>query len=95
MQAGDSTREGRAVEQWRCEYAGFGFEVGPDPVDRKRQQVLVFRDGEPFTDLHGAQMVKYFSAKAGQGRIEQFCRRFAQDDAYRTGLLVKHAFACC
>ena len=83
------------MAQWQCEYAGFAFKVVPDPGDEKRQQVLVFKDGAPFTDLHGAQMVKKFPVTAGRQRVEQFCQRFATDDAYRTGLLVKHAFACC
>ena len=80
---------------WCCEFNWFRFEVGPDPQDARRQLVLVFQGGAPFTDLHGAQMGKKFPLSAGRQRVEQFCRRFATDDAYRTGLLVKHAFACC
>ena len=83
------------VENFEYECAGFRFAVGLDPGDAKRQQVLVFKHGAPFTDLHGAQMVKKFPLFASRKRVEQFCQRFATDDAYRTQLLVKHAFACC
>ena len=83
------------MTEWWCEFNGFCFKVGPDPADARRQVVLVFRDGAPFADLHGAQMIKRFPLSAGRQRVEQFCLRFATDDAYRTGLLVKHAFACC
>ncbi|MDP2847865.1 MAG: hypothetical protein Q8O35_06690 [Humidesulfovibrio sp.] len=79
----------------RYEFSAFCFEVGPDPQNPKQQRVLVFKDGLPFTDLHGAQVTKKFAAKAGPERVEQFCRRFAQDDAFRTQTLLKHAFACC
>lgn len=75
--------------------AGFHFEVGPDPEDAKHQRVLVFKEGAPFTDLHGEQMRKAFPLAAGAARVEQFCRRFATDDAYRTAVMLKHAFACC
>lgn len=79
----------------RYEFSGFDFEAAPDPNNPARLRVLVFRQGQPFADLHGAQMEKQFPASAGAARVEQFCRRFATDDAYRTGLLLKHAFACC
>jgi len=79
----------------RYEFSGFRFDAGPDPQDARRQRVLVFKDDEPYTDLHGAQVQKGFAASAGEARIEQFCRRFATDEAYRTQTLLKHAFACC
>lgn len=75
--------------------SGFRFDVGPDPTDARRLRVLVFKGDEPFTDLHGAQMEKGFAPGAGEQRIEQFCRRFATDDAYRAQVMLKHAFACC
>jgi hypothetical protein len=77
------------------DFAAYRFEAAPDPADPRYLRVLVFKDGQPFTDLHGAQMSKAFALSATPARIEQFCRRFATDDAYRTGLLLKHAFACC
>jgi len=77
------------------EFSGFRFEAAPDPADARRVRVLVFRDGQPFTDLHGAQFSKGFAPGVGAERREAFCRRFAEDDAYRTQLLLKHAFACC
>jgi hypothetical protein len=77
------------------QFDGFRFEVAADLADAGRVSVLVFRGGEPFLDLHGAQMRKLFPAKAGARRIEQFCQRFALDDAFRTGTILKHAFACC
>jgi hypothetical protein len=77
------------------EFSGFRFEVGPDPADGRRLRVLAFRDGEPFCDLHGEQFAKGFAPGASPERVEAFCRRFAEDSAYRTQLLVKHAFACC
>lgn len=49
----------------RYEFSAFCFEVGPDPQNPKQQRVLVFKDGLPFTDLHGAQVTKKFAAKAG------------------------------
>jgi hypothetical protein len=73
----------------------FHFEAAPDPADGRYLRVLVFKDGAPFNDLHGAQMQKAFALGATPARVEQFCRRFATDDAYRTGVMVKHAFACC
>ena len=75
--------------------AGFSFHTGPDPEDARRVRVLVFKDGQPYTDLHGAQMVKRFAASAGPQRVAQFCERFATDDAFRTQVMLKHAFACC
>lgn len=77
------------------EFAGYRFEAAPDEADPRYLRVLVFKDGEPFTDLHGAQMQKAFPLSARAERVEQFCRRFATDDAYRTGIMLKHAFACC
>lgn len=77
------------------EFPPYRFEVEPDPADRRSLRVLVFKDGAPFTDLHGAQMQKAFPLTARPERVEQFCRRFALDDAYRTGVMLKHAFACC
>lgn len=79
----------------RHDFPPFAFEAAPDPEDARRLRVLVFKDGAPFTDLHGAQMHKGFPASVSPARVEQFCRRFATDDAYRTQMLVKHAFACC
>ncbi|GAB6126436.1 hypothetical protein [Humidesulfovibrio idahonensis] len=79
----------------RYAFGDFAFEAGPDPEDARRLRVLVFKDGAPFTDLHGQQMQKGFAPATGAARIEQFCRRFATDEAYRTQMLVKHAFACC
>jgi hypothetical protein len=79
----------------RFAFSDFSFEAGPDPRNPARLRVLVFKAGEPFTDLHGAQMEKAFPASAGLARVEQFCRRFATDDAYRAQMLLKHAFACC
>jgi len=73
----------------------FRFETGPDPEDVKHQRVLVFKNDAPFTNLHGEQMSKNFPLTAGPARVEQFCRRFATDDAYRTAMMLKHAFACC
>lgn len=77
------------------EFGGFRFEAGPDPADARRLAVRVFKDGQPFTDLHGAQFAKGFAPGVGEERLAAFCRRFATDDAYRTQLLLKHAFACC
>ncbi len=77
------------------DFSGFHFEAGPDPADARYLRVLVFKDQAPFTDLHGAQMQKAFPLSALPERVEQFCRRFATDDAYRTGVMLKHAFACC
>lgn len=57
--------------------------------------VRVFKDGQPFTDLHGAQFTKGFAPGVSPERLEAFCRCFATDDACRTQLLLKHAFACC
>jgi hypothetical protein len=85
----------RDARNSRYDFAGFQFEAGPDPEDARRLRVLVFKDGAPFTDLHGQHMQKGFAPATGEARIEQFCRRFATDDAYRTQMLVKHAFACC
>jgi hypothetical protein len=84
-----------AAMRERYDISGFGFEVGPAPGDARRLRVLMFKDGEPFTDLHGAQMEKTFAPGAGEARMEQFCRRFATDGAYRTQVMLKHAFACC
>jgi len=79
----------------RYAFSDFSFEAGPDPRNPGRLRVLVLKGGEPFTDLHGAQMEKSFPRSAGPKRVEQFCRRFATDDVYRTQVLLKHAFACC
>ncbi len=79
----------------RYEFPPFHFEAAPDPGDPRYLRVLVFKEGAPFTDLHGAQMQKAFPLAAAPQRVEQFCRRFALDDAYRTGVMLKHAFACC
>jgi hypothetical protein len=76
-------------------FGDYRFEVRQDPADAGRHAVLVFRGGEPFLDMHGAHFRKIFPAKATPARIEQFCRRFASDDAFRTGTLLKHTFACC
>jgi len=83
------------------EFSGFRFAAGPDPSgpsgqsDVRRMAVRVFKDGQPSTDLHGAQFTKGFAPGVGAERLEAFCRRFAEDEAYRTRLLLKHAFACC
>lgn len=80
------------------QFGDFRFEVGPDEADQAeagRFAVLVFQGNAPFLDMHGAPLRKIFPAKASPARIEQFCRRFASDDAFRTGTLLKHAFACC
>lgn len=79
----------------RYEFPPFRFEAAPDPDDHRHLRVLVFKEDAPFTDLHGAQMRKAFPLSVSPQRVERFCRRFATDDAYRTGLLLKYAFACC
>lgn len=81
-------------------FGEFRFEVaagapGADPKQAGRQEVLIYQGGEPFLDMHGAPLRKVFPARAGERRVEQFCQRFATDDAFRTGTILKHAFACC
>lgn len=77
------------------EFPPFRFEAAPDVENPKRLRVLAYKDGEPFTDLHGAQMSKVFAPGAGLAQVERFCQRFATDDAFRTQTMLKHAFACC
>ncbi|MDR3640283.1 MAG: hypothetical protein P4L39_03075 [Humidesulfovibrio sp.] len=78
-----------------CEFSGFQFEAGPDPENERRVRVLVFKDGEPFTDLHGRPVTRNFSKNICAGGIEKFCRRFATDSAFRDELLVKQTLSCC
>jgi len=77
------------------QFGGFRFEVAPGTGDAGRVAVLIYEGGAEFLDLHGAPLRKIFPAKAGARRIEQFCQRFASDAAFRTGTVLKHAFACC
>ncbi len=77
------------------QFGEFRFEVAADPGDAGRVAVLIHQGGAAFLDLHGAPLRKVFPAGAQARRIEQFCRRFAQDAAFRTGTVLKHAFACC
>ncbi|MBU1042312.1 MAG: hypothetical protein KKF77_14550 [Proteobacteria bacterium] len=81
------------MTQWT--FGEYCFELVADGQVAGRVEVLIHRGGEPFLDMHGAPLRKIFPAKASLARIEQFCRRFATDDAYRTGTILKHAFACC
>ena len=75
--------------------AGFSFTWEPGPADPKRLIVSVSRDGRPLATLHGAPYAKAFPAKIKPERLEAFCRRFAEDEAFRAATLVKDAFSCC
>jgi hypothetical protein len=77
------------------EFSGFRFTSGPDPERADRVLVSIFKDGEPFTDLHGRVINRSFSRKVSTASIEEFCRRFATDDAFRNELLVKQTMSCC
>jgi len=77
------------------EFSGFRFAAAPDPEKPDRLVVSVYKDGEPFTDLHGRPVTRNFSDKISPGGIEEFCRRFATDSAFRNELLVKQTLSCC
>lgn len=77
------------------EFSGFRFSSGPDPERPERVLVSIFKDGEPFADLHGRAITRSFSVKASRASMEEFCRRFATDDAFRNELLVKQTLSCC
>ncbi|HWR02473.1 MAG TPA: hypothetical protein VN419_00530 [Humidesulfovibrio sp.] len=77
------------------EFSGFRFSTGPDPERPERVIVSIFKDGAPFADLHGRAITRGFSAKTSAAGIEEFCRRFATDDAFRNELLVKQTLSCC
>lgn len=77
------------------EFSGFRFTSGPDPDNDGRVRMSIFKDGQPFTDLHDKPVYRSFSKKVSAGSIEEFCRRFATDDAFRNELLVKQTLSCC
>jgi hypothetical protein len=77
------------------EFSGFRFTAGPDPDKASRKVVQIFQDGKPFTDLHGRPVTRNFAANISDAGVEEFCRRFATDDAFRNELLVKQTLSCC
>ena len=77
------------------EFEGFRFSTGPDPDRPERVRVSIFKDGEPFGDLHGRPVYRSFSARTAAGELECFCRRFATDSAFRNELLIKQTLSCC
>jgi len=77
------------------EFSGFRFTSGPDPDKADRRIVRIFQDGKPFTDLHGRPVTRNFAMNVSACGIEEFCRRFATDSAFRNELLVKQTLSCC
>jgi len=77
------------------EFAGFRFTTGPDPDNPTRQLLRVFKEGAPFTDLHDKPVVRSFAGNVSAAAVEDFCRQFATDDAFRNQLLVKQTLSCC
>lgn len=77
------------------EFSGFRFTSEPDPEKPSRVVVRIFQDGQPFADLHGRPVTRNFAANISAAGIEEFCRRFATDTAFRNELLVKQTMSCC
>ena len=76
-------------------FGAFSFSPAPDPADPGRLLLSVFQDGQPLTTLHGTPYTKAFPARIKPERLAAFCRRFAEDEAFRAATLVKDAFSCC
>ena len=77
------------------EFSGFRFVVAPDPDNAGRQLVRIFKDGEPFTDLHDRPITRSFANNVSDASVEDFCRQFATDDALRNQLRVRQTLSCC
>ncbi len=77
------------------EFSGFSFDAAPDPDKADRIRVTILKGGEPFTDLHGRPIERAFMGNIRPESVEEFCRRFATDSAYRNELLVKQTLSCC
>lgn len=77
------------------EFSGFNFSVAPDPDNAGRLLVRIFKDGQPFADLHDRPITRSFAANVSPGAIEDFCRQFATDDAMRNQLRVRQTLSCC
>ena len=76
-------------------FGAYTFSSAPDPADPKRLILSVFLDNAPLATLHGQPYTKAFPARIKPERLESFCRKFAEDEAFRTATLVKDAFSCC
>lgn len=73
----------------------FTFLLGATDEDVPRPLLSVLHGGEPFLDLHGNPVRKVFPAKASDKRMREFCRKFAENEAFRSQTLVRNAFSCC
>ena len=73
----------------------FTFQLGETSENPPRPALSVFHGGSPFLDLHGNPVRKIFPAKASAKRMREFCRKFAENEAFRSQTLVRNAFSCC
>lgn len=73
----------------------FTFLLGETGEEPPRPILSVLHGGAPFLDLHGNPVRKIFPAKASAKRMREFCRKFAENDAFRSQTLVRNAFSCC
>ncbi len=73
----------------------FEFLLGMSEEDTPRPLISILRGGEPFLDLHGNPVRKVFPIKASSKRMLEFCRKFAENEQFRSQTLVRNAFSCC
>lgn len=76
-------------------FGEFTFFKSVAGADDPRPLIEILHRGEPFMDLRAEPARKLFPAKASDVRMRQFCRKFAENEAFRNAVLVKDAFSCC
>ena len=92
----DAEREDAIMEQEPFAVFGeFTFFKSVAGDDDPRPVIEIRHRGKSFMDLRAEPARKLFPVKASDARMRQFCRKFAENEAFRNAVLVKDAFSCC